>query len=143
MEQKEKQIPEIISWTVDPNGNATFLIFVPSEHIGEPHVLDLNKMTTACLEQAKAADPTINYVPEREFIIGWAVQLGMLVPSPVGPVDLNGNVVKDWKGIQYHTDLKADTHLLHGECKGDLNGLLELTGVNIGIERVVTHIVQP
>lgn len=142
MEQKEEQIPEIISWTVHPDGNSTFLIFIPSEYIGKPHVLDLNKMTTACLEQAKAADPTINYVPEREFIIGWAVGMNNLVPTPVGPVGLNGDVIKDWKGIQYHNNLMPDTHMLTGECRGDLNGLLELNGINIGIERVVTHIEQ-
>lgn len=142
MEQQEVKRPEVISWTVHPEGNATFLIFIPSEFLQTPHTLDLNAMTTQCLEEAKAHDDTINYVPEREFVIGWAVGLNNLVPCPTGPVGLNGDVLKDWKGIDYHNYLEPETHLMTGECRGDLNGLLELNGVNIGVERVVTHIEQ-
>ena len=142
MEQQEKKMPEVISWTVHPEGNATFLIFIPAEFMEQKHVLDLNVMTTACLEEAKANDPTINYVPEREFTIGWGVGLNNIAPSPIGPVNLDGVITDDWKGIDYHNYLEPETHLMTGECQGDLNGLYELKGVNIGVERVVTHTEQ-
>lgn len=131
---------EVVSYNVTPEGDATFVIFVPVELMEQPHVLDLNVITDLTLTEAKASDESINYDPERPFTIGWAVGLQNLIPTPVGPVDLEGNVTKDWKGINYHQNLEPDTHHLHGEVKGDLNGLLELKGVNIGIERVVTHL---
>lgn len=130
----------IISHTVNPDGNATFLLFIPSEQLGQPHYLNLDALTADCLAKAKAEDPEINYDPERPHVIGWATGMQALVPCPVGPVNLDGDVIKDWKGIQYTCNLEPETHVLRGECRGDLNGLLSLKGVNIGIERVVTHL---
>lgn len=134
------ETPEVISWTVTPQGDATFLIFIPAKFMEVPHQLDLNVITSQALEQAKASDPTINYEAERPYTIGWAVGMDNLIPRSTGPVDGDGNITKDWKGINYHSNLEPDTHILHGEVKGDLNGLLELKGVNVGIERVVTHL---